>query len=392
MITPLPLKIQLVAFALLVVTATAVWFVHDQVYDAVAALTGKGRAGNGQEELSDRRRNDPAIPVVVAPITAASNDESIFAIGSARGQRHIMLRAKADGQLMEFPPRAGDRVKAGQLIFRLDTTQAELALKLAEKRLEDAEMLLNRQLQLQERQVSSSAKVADYQLDRERAKLELLQAQKSLQDLSIRAPFAGVVGLPSAEVGERVTTTTDLASLDDRDKLLVEFKVPERYATRIKRSDTFQVETPSLEGRRFTGHIEYIDSRIATETRTVKVRGVIPNDKDILRPGMSFAVEMVLTGQAYPAVPELSLQWRNGESFIWVVRAAKAENLVVRTVQRQSNRVLIDAAVEIGELVVVEGVQRLRDGLTVEYDLLQEPEQRRTLPGKAAERRQHGAG
>jgi multidrug efflux pump subunit AcrA (membrane-fusion protein) len=80
---------------------------------------------------------------------------------------------------------------------------------------------------------------------------------------------------------------------------------------------------------------------------------------------MSFVIRLVIPGKSYPQVPELSLQWLKGESFVWLVRGGKARKTLVRVVRRQNGFVLVDGKLATGELVVVEGVQRLREGRDV---------------------------
>ncbi len=358
------LPIQVAILAVLLAVAGGLWLAREQVGEAVAGLTGR----DSGETRKKRGGGERGVPVIVTTVASALNDETIAAVGTGRARRSVMLHPKSDGVIMAFGPSAGDRVKAGEMVFALDTTQAELAVELAKSRLEDAERQLERQEQLKRRQVASSAKVTDIRLVAERARLELRQAEKVLKDLRITAPFDGIVGLPKVEVGDRVSTTAPVISLDTRDELLVEFPMPERYVTRIKQGDKVHATTPGFGDRRFEGHIAAIDSRIDPTSRTVMLRAVIPNRDDLLRPGMSFAVELVLPGKTYPSVPELSLQWREGESYVWLVRDKRATKVLVETVQRQRGRVLVDGPIKTGDLVVVEGVQRLRDGRPVSHD------------------------
>ena len=131
--------------------------------------------------------------------------------------------------------------------------------------------------------------------------------------------------------------------------------------------DRVAVRTPSYETRSFDGRVEYIDSRIDPTSRTVKVRAVIPNKEDVLRPGMSFVVEAKLPGTQHAVVPELSLQWRKGESYVWTVEDGKAVKVLVTVVSRLNSAILVDGSLKPGDLVVVEGVQRLRPGRPVDF-------------------------
>ena len=367
MLRPLSTRLQIVILIALLGAGGLLWLARGHISAAVAGLA------NPEATKQVKRRGSRAVPVIVTTIAEARNDTVISAVGTARARRSIMIHAKSDGIIMAFGPRAGDNLKRGDLIFELDAKQAELAVEIATKRVAETQRLLERAKLLKSRKVNSTARVVDAQIAYERAELELLQARKALSDLKITAPFDGIVGLPKVEVGDRVSAETPVVSLDQRQELLIEFDVPEKHAAQIARGRAIKAVTPSHAQRRFTGRIEYVDSRIDPVSRTVRARAVVPNDKDILRPGMSFAVEIVLAGTSHAVVPELSLQWRKGESYVWLVRDGKAAKVLVTSVRRRNSVVLIDGPVKPGDLVVVEGVQRLRDGRAVRYKPPQQP-------------------
>ena len=360
-----PVWLQLLLLALLLAGGAVLWHGRAQVGSAIAQWTG---SESQKADRKARKRGRRAVPVIVAPVGEARNDELITAVGTARARRSVMLHAKTDGVIVAFPQRAGARVKAGETVFELDSKRAVLAVQIAEKRLEEARRLLERAKLLKRNRVNSSANVDDATVVAERAELELNQAQEVLQDLKIVAPFDGVLGLPKAETGDRVTAATPIASFDMRAELLVEFEVPERFSARLSPGDKIEAVTPSHERTKFAGKIQYIDSRIDPVSRTVTVRAIIPNTDDVLRPGMSFVVELVLPGKTYASVPELSLQWRKGESFIWTVENGTARKVLVTTIKRLNAVVLVEGQVKPGDQVVVEGVQRLRPGRKVEFE------------------------
>ncbi len=360
-----PLWLQFVVLAVILAGGGLLWHSRAEVSATLAQWTGSAAK---QSSGTAQRRSGRPVPVIVAAVGEARNDALITAVGTARARRSVMLHAKSDGVIVSFQQRAGARVKAGQTVFELDSKQAVLAVQIAEKRLEEARRLLERAKLLKRNRVNSSANVDDATVVAERAELELNQAQEALQDLTIVAPFDGVLGLPKAEAGDRVTAATPIASFDMRAELLVEFEVPERYSARLKPGDEIAAVTPSHERTRFAGKVQYIDSRIDPLSRTVTVRAIIPNKQDVLRPGMSFVVELVLPGNTYASVPELSLQWRKGESFIWTVQDGAAQKVLVTTVKRLNAVVLVDGDVKPGDQVIVEGVQRLRPGRKVEFE------------------------
>lgn len=357
--------LQLTVVAALAWAGYFVWQDRDRAVDVAAQALGLETAP--KTKAKKRKRGGKSVPVIVARVGEARNDELITAVGTARARRSVMLHPKADGVMISFGPKAGSRVAEGERVFEIDSNQAELAVQIARKRKEEAQRLLERSELLKKNRVNSVAKVDDAKVVFERAELELQQAQETLRDLKITAPFDGVVGIPKAETGDRVTTSMPIVSLDQRNELLVEFEVAERFAARVSEGDKVSAATPSHENTRFDGHIEYIDSRIDPASRTVKVRAVIPNKDDVLRPGMSFVVELLLPGGTHTAVPELSLQWRKGESFIWLAEDGKAKKVLVKTIKRLNAIVLVEGDVKPGDLVIAEGVQRLRPGRKVDY-------------------------
>ena len=278
-----------------------------------------------------------------------------------------MLYSEAAGEIMEFPVRAGGRVARGDVVLQLDASDAKLAVSAAKTRLVEAQRQAERADLLRSKRINSPANVDDAQNLLKRAEIELSQAEEALRDRTLKAPFDGVVGIPKVERGDRITSTTDLVSLDDRSELYIEFEIPEIFFARVAPGQEVVARTPSFGDRTFTGKIDQIDTRVDPATRAVTARAVLPNVEDLLRPGMSFAVEVVLPGKPFPQIPELALLWIKGESHVWRVRDGKAEQVPVRIVRRMNSTILIDGRIEPGDLVVVEGVQRLRPGIAVRF-------------------------
>ena len=270
----MPIRLQAIALVAIIAVGAGLWFGRDY-------LPGVQTSAENSTKKSKKRRGNRGLPVIVTRVSEAKDDTTIAAVGTARARKSVMIRPKSDGVIMDFRTRAGQRLNKGDLIFRLDSRQADLAAQIAAKKVTEAERQLTRARRLNKRRVSSDASVADAEIALDRAKLEQLQAQKTLSDLEIVAPFDGVIGLPKAEVGDRVTSTTPIASFDMRRELLVEFRVPERYSASIKSGKPITATTPSYERRKFSGRIQYIDSRVDPASRTVTVRATLPNQDDL---------------------------------------------------------------------------------------------------------------
>lgn len=359
----LSIWIQLVIFVLLIGASAALWFGHERMNEVLAAFTTPREEAEQKSKTPTVRK----VPVVVDRVGQQSNDVSVEAIATARAKRFVTLYPEADGEVVRFAVQAGQRVERNDVILELESRAAELAVELGKIKVNEMERMLDRSRQLQRKNVNSEARVEDSRTVLERAKVELQQAEEALSKRTLRAPFGGVVGIPKVEAGDRVTTSTAIITVDDRSEVVVEIQVPERHHAELAVGQKVVARTPGYDERTFEGVVERIDSRIDPTSRTVMVRAALPNRNDLLRPGMSFAVELVIPGKTFPTVPELALQWSGGKSFVWLVRDGKVERIDVRSVKRQNRSILVDGAVQDGDLIVVEGVQRLRNGRAVSY-------------------------
>lgn len=355
-------KTQFLLFALLVAGAAALWLRQDQVGDVLA-----GFMGPRETKPAAAKRSRQQIPVVVARAGQADDNVTIEAISTARALRSVTLFPEADGTIVELSIKAGDHVDPGDVILKLDSEDAELAIALAKVRVAEAERALARADRLRKRNVNSAAKVDDTRTALQRTRLELKQAEETLKRRTLRAPFAGYVGIPKVEVGDRATTTTEIITIDDRSELIAEIEVAEQYLTRLTRGQPVKTSTPSFGDRNFDGSIDRLDTRVDPTSRTVMVRASLPNTDDRLRPGMSFSVELHIAGESRTTVPELALQWSRGDSFVWRISDGKSEKVPVKTVQRRKGQILIEGDIREGDLVVIEGVQRLRPGRAVHF-------------------------
>jgi len=363
---PLSFAAQGVIAALILAVGAALWFAREPVSAAVGGLFASNEEG---AETGKRRRGrgsgKQAVPVVVQAVGAGSDDLAFAGIGTAKAIRQVTLYSAVPGEVLNVHTSAGQRVKSGDKIVELDRRQAELAVAMADSKLQNAQRMLSRADQLRKQRVQSSAKVQDAASIADQADVELKTARVALADHTIRAPFNGIVGIAGVGIGDRITPSTALVSLDDRSKLKVEFDVPEQYLPRLEAGMKVDVRTPGFAERTFTGILVGIDSRVHPTKRTVVVRAEVPNDDDLLRPGTSFNVDLKLPGKNYPKIPDLALQFSQRGNYVWLVKGDSCERVPVRIVRRDSNSVLVEGALKTGDRIVVEGVQRLRPGRKV---------------------------
>jgi membrane fusion protein, multidrug efflux system len=307
------------------------------------------------------------VQVVLAPVVLRDTVQTLQLPGSGRAPRETALQPAVAGQVERVALQAGRRVAAGELLVQLVDRPQRIAVAQAEAALEAARRLAARYERTDGSGAIPASVIDDARHAVRVAELALEAAREALADRALRAPFAGVVGLAAVSVGDRVGTDTVLGTLDDRRVLWVDFALPEQHLSQVAPGRPLEVQTPAWRGERFAGRVLEVDSRVDATTRAVRVRAEVPNRADRLRPGMSFEVALGLPGQGLrPAVPELALQWGREGAYVWAVREGVARQVAVRVLQRVGEEVWLEAALGEGDRVVVEGVQRLREGRRVQ--------------------------
>ena len=309
-----------------------------------------------------------AVSVIAEPLGFESARTRVEAVGTSRAVLSAELYPAASGEVVAVNFEPGQLVRKGDALVQLDSRAERLAVGLAEIKLEDATRLYERY----SRSADSGA-VLPTVLDAARAametaRLELERARVALDDRTIEAVFDGHVGSTDVDPGDRVNPNTLITTLDDRSALLVSFEVPEAFIGELAVGESIRLETWSAAMPAVTGKVVDVGSRIDPRNRTFVARARVDNADDMLRPGMSFRVSASVEGERYAVVPETAVLWGADGAYVWSIVAGKAQRTPVNVVQRREGRVLIDGDLGANGIVVVEGTQRMREGVDVKYD------------------------
>ena len=307
------------------------------------------------------------ILVAGGPVGEGRANARVSAIGDGRSLRSVAVAPLDSGRLEAIEVASGATVAEGDVIARLDSDLEAIALERAELVVADAEATYARVEALRGRGAATDVQEREARLALERARLERRDAALALERRTITAPIAGVVGLLPTERGMQVGPDSEIASIEDRSSLLVEFRVPERVAGEIAVGDPVTATPLARPELTLDGRIAALDNRVDADSRTLRVQAELPNADDRLRAGMAFAIEMRLAGEPFPEIDALAVQWGADGAFVWVERDGRAARTPVRIVQRNGERVLVAAALVPGERVVSEGLQRLRDGVALRF-------------------------
>lgn len=330
-----------------------------------AAGQGRGPGGGAPGGPGGRRGPGGPSPVTTAAATEAVTNDRVTAIGTAEALRSVVVFPRSSGMVDEILFAPGQRVEANAVLVRLDADVERIALERAEVALGDARAKVERYERL-----AANASISSVERDAARselagAELAVREARLALDRREVKAPFAGIVGLTDVEVGTMVGSTTEIATIDDRERLKVEFRIPEAVAAKAALGQTVSATTPSRPGQAFEGEVTALGSRIEADSRTLVVQATVDNEDDVLRPGMSFLVTLRFSGDARIAVPALSVQWDRDGAYVWGVAEGKVARIGVTIVERNADLVLVEGDLAVGDTVVVEGVQRLRAGAAI---------------------------
>ena len=199
------------------------------------------------------------------------------AVGSLRSSQNVMLRPEVAGRVLSLGFADGARVRAGQVLVQMDDTlqRAEVQQSLAQMSIAKANHKRNQELVAQNF-------IAQRSLDESAAALQVADAQLGLscarlERMRLIAPFNGVVGIRSVNVGDYVKDGADLINLENIGSLYVDYRLPERYQIKVKPGQTLEVKLDAFPGRLFKASVEAVDPLIDANGRSIGIRAVLAN-------------------------------------------------------------------------------------------------------------------
>ena len=341
--------------------------------------------GEEASQQAQQTRAERAVQIVPHQVDYVTETTRVEAVGTARARSSATIYPETAGEVVNVNFEAGDYVEKGEVLLQLEARAERLAVEEASVALQDAQRTIDRY-----NRASTPGVIAGNEMDRaetayETAAVQLDIAEDALARRTVRAPFAGYVGLTDIDPGARIGPDTQITRLDARQTLFVDFPVPEQTFGRIEAGDIFEVEPFSNPDQAYDAEVLTVDSSINATTRAYTVRAAIDNSEDQLRPGMSFRIGFNLPGRNYPSVPEESILWGGDGAFLWAVENGRTTRVPVTIVSRDDGMVLVKADIPEGSWVVEEGVQKVREGTPVET-----PGRSQSIAGPNSERREGG--
>ncbi|WP_019219131.1 efflux RND transporter periplasmic adaptor subunit [Bartonella florencae] len=326
------------------------------------------KATNASHEISKTPAERPPMNVVVDLVKIEDFYEQLNALGSGKALASVELTPWSSGIVDKIFVSAGMRVQAGDVLIKLDSKKEQIAAEKAKVQRDNSALTLSRILKLRMSKTATEVQEITARLELDNTNLALRNAELELDRRTIRSPISGIVGILPIDEGNAVTVNTVIGRIENRERILVDIWVPERYASYIHKGDKVTATLTAQPDKTFVGHIYAIDNIVDSESRTLHIQVEINNERDILMSGMSFTATLKFHGGSFPVVNPLAIQWNNKGSFVWRVREGKVESIPVSIVQHKADQVLVKAPLENDDKVVIQGVQMLYPGSRVIFN------------------------
>src|SRR6266481_4394887 len=301
-----------------------------------------------------------AFPVEVALAIRDTVVDAIAATGQIEAIQSIELRPEVQGRITDILVREGEEVAAGTPLFKVDDAELKAQVAQAEADRQMARQALERTKQLIAQNASSTSDLEQAQAKSQSADANYDLLKTRLDRTVVRAPFAGVTGRRLVSIGTYVSPQTSLITLQSVNPQHASFDVPERYADRLRRGQLVSFQVAALPGKNFSGEVVFVDPVVSLPGRTILIKARVPNNEHQLQAGMF--IEARLATNIRPnavVVPEDALLPMQGATFIWVIKAGKADRRQVSVGVRTAGWAEIQSGVEVGDSVVVGGAERL---------------------------------
>jgi len=327
------------------------------------------------------------LPETVTTAVAHTEDwESVLtSVASLVAVQGVMVSAEMTGKVVQIAFEPGTMVQAGDLLVQQDIAAETAQLRSAEATVALTKITLERARKLLAQKTSSQSEYDNADAQHKQAVAQADNMRALIAKKTIRAPFAGVLGIRLVNLGQILSAGDAIVSLQALDPIFVNFSLPQQQLARIRTGLAVRVKTDALPDQVIEGTITAINPQVETATRNIMVQATVKNTRHRLRPGMFVSVTVVLPEQnsvlAIPATAVLNAPYSDS---VFIVEDDKNDKntppaRVVRQqfVQlgvRRGDFAAVIAGLKEGETVVSTGVFKLRNGQAVAVDNTLAPE------------------
>jgi len=302
-------------------------------------------------------------------------EANLSAIGSVEAVQGVTVSADLPGIVVGIAFDSGARVRAGDVLVELDTSQERAQLQAAEAERDLAGLHLGRMSGLRGKGIIAQAEFDRATAESKQSEAGVSEIRAMIDRKTIRAPFAGILGIRQVNLGQYLTSGDPVVPLQSLDPIYVNFSVPQQEVPRLKHGAQVRAVAEGDEATPPVGRITAINSIIDESTRNVQVQSTFANHGGRLRPGMFVEVQVSMgTSAAVVALPASAINYAPYGNSIFIVGDVEGpDGQKYRAVRQQfvklgagrGDQIAVVSGVTAGDEVVTSGVFKLREGAAV---------------------------
>ena len=325
------------------------------------------------------KQSMPATTVTVAPVTQMRWESRLTAVGSLKAVQGVMVTAELTGKVDRIAFKSGAFVEAGDLLVQQDIASAKAQLRAAEATLALSRANHDRAKELRSEQVVTQAAYDQALASLRQAQAEIDRVQAIIDKKTIRAPFAGRLGIRRIDLGQIIKEGDPIVSLQSLDPIFVDFLLPQNQLAQLAPGLGVRVTADVLAQATVTGQITAINPQVEADTRNIRIQATLRNEEEKLLPGMFVNVEVLLPEKTpVLAIPATAVLYAPYSDSVFIVEAGQTgtnespdmhlRQQFVRLGPTQGDFVSVREGLAVGQKVVSTGVFKLRNGQKVIID------------------------
>ena len=339
----------------------------------------------GNQMMNDFIDNMPTPPVTISSTTVTPQQWAarLNAVGSLVAVKGADLTAEVDGTITKISFESGQSVEAGTELLSLESVAERGELARLEAQAKLAEIEQRRRKKLYKRGTISKSEY-DTALAETNVAKAAVEAQRGRLNLkTLRAPFAGELGIRRVALGQYLRAGDKIVTLQSLDPIELDFSLPEKQLGKVNPGRTIEIVVDALGGRQFSGEIIAVEPKIDAQTRNFDVRARFANPEKVLKPGL-FAKVTVNLGEPTQVLvlPKTAIQYSSYGDSVFVIRQqeggdAEALDVIQRFVtlgEARGDFIEVISGVKEGDEVASTGLLKLRSGQPVTIDNTLRPE------------------
>ena len=301
------------------------WAVLAIVIGGLVAASLAGIKMNSQSQAPAPKAAGGPVVIEAEPVRVAELLDAVTAVGTLRSAESVVLKSEIPGRIARVMFADGSQVAKGDALIVFDASVQQALVNQARAERDLAAAKLKRTEELFQKKFLSAAALDDAKATEEIAAAKLALAQANLDKMTIRAPFAGQIGIRQVSVGDYLKEGVELVNLEDLSSMKADFRVPEQISGRLAVGQTVQLQSDAFAGASFPAKVVAIDPAVDASGRSLLLRAELRDVSRRLKPGMFVRVRLVLESRPNAIViPEEALVTAQNRLTVFKVVEGKA--------------------------------------------------------------------